>query len=166
MEIVKEIEKEYKEKDVSIDELDLTLRPLNILKRGGVKTIKQLCDMTESELTSMRYMGRHSLEEIETALKEHGLHLRGIENPNTNKDNWTAIEDGLPPVGKPLIVTIQDHLQGNRKELRYPVYYEMDSMKLRYHWNFRFGEFVYELLQDVSEVIAWQELPQVYESER
>lgn len=72
-------------------------------------------------------------------------------------------ENGLPPVGKPLIVTIKDNLQGKPNELRYPVYYEKDSMKCGYHWSWRYGDFTYELLPDVSEVIAWQPLPEPYQ---
>ena len=89
-----------------------------------------------------------------------------------NIDNWTEqynngfndiVEIGLPPVGKPLIVTVKDNLQGRPNELRYPVYYEKDSMKGGYHWSWRYGDFAYELVPDVSEVIAWQPLPQPYQ---
>lgn len=73
------------------------------------------------------------------------------------------VEIGLPPVGKPLIVTVKDNLQGRPNELRYPVYYEKDSMKGGYHWSWRYGDFAYELVPDVSEVIAWKPLPQPYQ---
>lgn len=77
---------------------------------------------------------------------------------------WKMIkEDGLPPVGKPLIVTIKDNLQGKPNELRYPVYYEKDSMKSDYHWSWRYGDFAYELMPEVSEVLAWCEFPEIYE---
>lgn len=82
------------------------------------------------------------------------------ENHNGFND---IVEIGLPPVGKPLIVTIKDNLQGRPNELRYPVYYEKDSMKGGYHWSWRYGDFAYELVPDVSEVIAWQPLPQPYQ---
>lgn len=79
------------------------------------------------------------------------------------KDNWNDInEAGLPPVGQPLVVTIKDNLQGKPNELRYPVYYEKDSMKGGYRWSWRFGDFAYDLLPEVSEVIAWQPMPEVY----
>ena len=73
------------------------------------------------------------------------------------------VEIGFPPVGRPLIVTIKDNLQGRPNELRYPVYYEEDRMKGGYHWSWRYGDFDYELVPDVSEVIAWQPLPQPYQ---
>lgn len=82
------------------------------------------------------------------------------ENHNGFND---IVEIGLPPVGKPLIVTIKDNLQGRPNELRYPVYYEKDSMKCGYHWSWRYGDFSYELVPDVSEVIAWQPLPEPYQ---
>ena len=73
------------------------------------------------------------------------------------------VEIGLPPLGKPLIVTVKDNLQGRPNELRYPVYYEKDSMKGGYHWSWRYGDFAYELVPDVSEVVAFIELPIAYE---
>ena len=74
----------------------------------------------------------------------------------------TIVENGLPPIGKPLIVTIKDNLQGKPNELRYPVYREKDSMKDRYYWSWRYGDFAYELLPDVSKVIAWMPMPESY----
>ncbi len=79
--------------------------------------------------------------------------------------NWKPITEGLPRVGVPLIVTIKNHLENKPNELRYPVYYEKDNMRQGYHWSWRFGDFAYELLPEVSEVIAFAELPHPYESE-
>lgn len=78
---------------------------------------------------------------------------------------WKSIKDGLPPIGVPLIVTIKDNLEYRGNQLRYPVYYEKDNMKNGYHWSWRYGDFAYELLPDVSEVVAWCLVPNVYESE-
>ena len=77
-------------------------------------------------------------------------------------NGWNYIKDGVPPVGEPLIVTIKDNMQGRPNELRYPAYYEKDSMRGGYHWSWRYGDITYELLPDVSEVIAWQPLPEPY----
>lgn len=74
--------------------------------------------------------------------------------------DWKYISDDLPPIGKPLIVTIKDNLQHKPNELRYPVYYEKDNMRSSYHWSWRYGDFAYELLPEVSEVIAFIELPE------
>lgn len=79
-------------------------------------------------------------------------------------DGWhTIAKEGLPPVGEALIVTIKDLLEGKANELRYPVYYEKDSMKSSYHWSWRFGDFAYNLMPEVSKVLAWQKLPQPYD---
>ena len=63
----------------SIDELGFTLRTNNCLKRHGVKTIGELCNMTENEVKSVRNLGSNSLEEIKTKLAEHGVSLAKIE---------------------------------------------------------------------------------------
>ena len=77
--------------------------------------------------------------------------------------DWIKISDALPPIGEPLLVTVKDNLQGKPNELRYPVYYEKSKGGNGYHWSWRYGDFDYELIPDVSEVIAWIELPIPYE---
>ena len=76
---------------------------------------------------------------------------------------WNKISDGLPPIGEPLLVTVKDNLQGKSNELRYPVYYERSRNNNSFHWSWRYGDFDYELIPNVSEVIAWIELPMPYE---
>ena len=81
-------------------------------------------------------------------------------------DNWNKISEiGLPPVGVPLIVTIKDNLQGLPNQTRYPVYYVEDSMKSGYAYKWLYGDMAYELLPEVSEVIAWQEMPKACQEE-
>lgn len=76
---------------------------------------------------------------------------------------WNVLnEKGLPPIGQPLIVTIKDNLQGMPNQLRYPVYYVKDTIKDQYCWKWLFGDIAYDLLPDVSEVIAWQLMPAPY----
>lgn len=76
---------------------------------------------------------------------------------------WSDIEDaGLPPVGKPLIVTINDSMLGTQTQLRYPVYYVKDTVKNQYCWKWLFGDMVYDLIPEISEVIAWRLLPEPY----
>lgn len=78
--------------------------------------------------------------------------------------DWNEIaEKGLPPIGRPLIVTVKDNLQGMPNQLRYPVYYVKDTTKDSYCWKWLFGDMAYDLLPEVSEVIAWQLMPKVYE---
>lgn len=80
-------------------------------------------------------------------------------------NDWNEItEKGLPPIGQPLIVTIKGNLQGMPNQLRYPVYYVEDTMKNQYSWKWLWGDMSYDLLPEVSEVVAWQTLPKVFES--
>ena len=76
-------------------------------------------------------------------------------------NNWVSINEGLPPIGKALIVTIHDVLR-QRRELRYPVHYRQSF----YSDNYGFYQYGVEesiLLPEFSEVIAWMELPMPYE---
>lgn len=75
---------------------------------------------------------------------------------------WNNTGDGLPPIGVPLIVTVKDNLQGRPNELRYPVYYEKAKSGSGYRWSWRYGDFDYDLLPDVSEVVAYIVLPEPY----
>lgn len=63
----------------TIDELEFTLRTNNCLKRHGVHTLGELCNMTESEVKKVRNLGSNSLKEIKTKLAEYGLSLAKIE---------------------------------------------------------------------------------------
>lgn len=60
---------------LSIEELDISQRALNSLKRIGVSTIGDLVQMTEEELKSTKNIGRKALAEIKEALKQMGLQL-------------------------------------------------------------------------------------------
>jgi len=75
---------------------------------------------------------------------------------------WNDIGNGLPPIGQPLAVTIKDNLQGMPNQLRYPVYYVKDTMKDGYAWKWFYGDMVYDLVPDISEVVAWKQLPEIY----
>lgn len=81
-------------------------------------------------------------------------------------NNWHKISDGLPPLGVPLIVTIEQNEYYMNKELRYPVYYSENKKGSGYAWYWYYGDFCYELMPNVSEVIAWQELPKTYIEEQ
>ena len=60
---------------LSIEELDISQRALNSLKRMGITTIGDLVQMTEEELKSTKNIGRKALSEIKEALKQMGLQL-------------------------------------------------------------------------------------------
>lgn len=59
-----------------IEELDLSVRPYNCLRRARKETIKDLCNMTESDLMKVRNLGRKSFKEIIDKLEERGLCLK------------------------------------------------------------------------------------------
>lgn len=64
---------------VPIDELDLSVRAFNCLKRAEINMIGQLTDKTEDELTRVRNLGKKSVDEIKIKLEEYkglGLHLK------------------------------------------------------------------------------------------
>ena len=73
------VEKEEDDKDraivMSIDELELSVRSFNCLKRAGINTVKELCDKTPEDMMKVRNLGRKSLEEVLGKLKELGLSL-------------------------------------------------------------------------------------------
>ena len=62
-------------KDKSIDELELSVRSYNCLKRANINTVKELCAKTPDEMMKVRNLGRKSLEEVLAKLKELGLSL-------------------------------------------------------------------------------------------
>lgn len=74
------IEKEDNEKEkvleMSIDELELSVRSYNCLKRAGINTVEELTNRTSEDMMKVRNLGRKSLEEVLAKLKELGLQLR------------------------------------------------------------------------------------------
>lgn len=73
------IEKEDDEKEkvleMSIDELELSVRSYNCLKRAGINTVEELTNRTSEDMMKVRNLGRKSLEEVLAKLKELGLQL-------------------------------------------------------------------------------------------
>ena len=63
-------------KDKTIDELELSVRSFNCLKRAGIGTIGELCDRSEEDMKKIRNLGKKSLDEILIKVKELGLTLR------------------------------------------------------------------------------------------
>ena len=68
-----------KAKDMNIDELELSVRSYNCLKRAGINTVAELCDKTPEDMMKVRNLGRKSLEEVLAKLKELGLSLSSSE---------------------------------------------------------------------------------------
>ncbi len=61
--------------EMNIDELELSVRSYNCLKRAGIDTVEELCNRTSEDMMKVRNLGRKSLEEVLTKLKELGLSL-------------------------------------------------------------------------------------------
>lgn len=76
-----EKEKDEKEKlmEMPIEELDLSVRSYNCLKRGGINTIYELTQKTAEDMLKIRNLGKKSLEEVETKLAGFGLSLKKLE---------------------------------------------------------------------------------------
>ncbi len=61
--------------DMNIDELELSVRSYNCLKRAGINTVGELTNKTSEDMMKVRNLGRKSLEEVLAKLKELGLQL-------------------------------------------------------------------------------------------
>jgi len=61
--------------EMSIDELELSVRSYNCLKRAGINTVEELTNRTSEDMMKVRNLGRKSLEEVLAKLKELGLEL-------------------------------------------------------------------------------------------
>ena len=61
--------------EMTIEELDLSVRSFNCLKRAGINTVEDLIDKTEEDMMKVRNLGRKSLEEVMNKLAAMGLSL-------------------------------------------------------------------------------------------
>ncbi len=77
-EVMVEKEEDDKEKvlEMNIDELELSVRSYNCLKRAGINTVEELINKTPEEMMKVRNLGRKSLDEVFGKLKELGLELK------------------------------------------------------------------------------------------
>lgn len=74
--IEKEGDKKEKALEMTIEELDLSVRSYNCLKRAGINTVQELAQRSMDDMMKVRNLGKKSLEEVERKLKELGLGLR------------------------------------------------------------------------------------------
>ena len=65
--------------DMTIEELDLSVRSFNCLKRAGINTVDDLANKTQEDMIKVRNLGKKSLEEVIAKLKSLGLALRDEE---------------------------------------------------------------------------------------
>lgn len=62
--------------EMTIEELDLSVRSYNCLKRAAISTVMELTNKTEEEMMKVRNLGRKSLKEVKGKLEALGLHFR------------------------------------------------------------------------------------------
>ena len=77
-----------------IEELDLSVRSYNCLKRAGINTVGELSQKNEEEMMRVRNLGRKSLKEVVQKLREVGLDLRRTyDNDTSYLDSEDADKD-------------------------------------------------------------------------
>ncbi len=78
MEIMVEKEEDQKEKalEMTIEELELSVRSFNCLKRAAINTVEELTQKTEDDMMKVRNLGKKSLDEVKAKLEELGLSLK------------------------------------------------------------------------------------------
>ena len=65
---------------MTIEELDLSVRSYNCLKRAGINTVQNLTEKTEAEMLKVRNLGRKSFDEVVLKLSSLGLALAPAED--------------------------------------------------------------------------------------
>ena len=78
--VEKSSDDQSKQLQMTIEELDLSVRSFNCLKRANINTVEDLISKTEDEMMKVRNLGRKSLEEVINKLAMMGLSLAGEEN--------------------------------------------------------------------------------------
>ena len=68
--VAKEEDNKVQMLEMTIEELDLSVRSYNCLKRAGINTVQELANKTEQEMIKVRNLGRKSLEEVKIKLQE------------------------------------------------------------------------------------------------
>ncbi len=76
----KVVDEKVKVMEMNIDELELSVRSFNCLKRAGINTVEELTNKTPEDMMKVRNLGRKSLEEVLAKLKELGLQLSQSED--------------------------------------------------------------------------------------
>ncbi|HEY8346839.1 MAG TPA: DNA-directed RNA polymerase subunit alpha [Symbiobacteriaceae bacterium] len=82
IEVMQEKEDDSRNKlmEMTIEELDLSVRSYNCLKRAGINTVAELVSKTDEEMIKVRNLGKKSLEEVKQKLAAIGLSLRKSED--------------------------------------------------------------------------------------
>ena len=78
--VEREETKKEKYLEMSIDDLELSVRSFNCLKRAGIDTVEDLINRTEEDMIKFKNLGKKSLEEVKSKLDSLGLCLRREED--------------------------------------------------------------------------------------
>jgi len=74
--VEKETEEHNRVMEMTIEELDLSVRSYNCLKRAGINTVEELTRRTEEDMMKVRNLGKKSLQEVKEKLAALGLSMR------------------------------------------------------------------------------------------
>ena len=74
--VSREEDKQQKVLEMNIDDMDLSVRSYNCLKRAGIQTVEDLIAKTEEDMLKVRNLGRKSLDEVLEKIKSYGLQLK------------------------------------------------------------------------------------------
>ena len=77
--VCREEDKQTKVLEMTIEDIDLSVRSFNCLKRAGINTVADLTKKSESDLAKVKNLGKRSLEEVAAKLQSFGLSLRNDE---------------------------------------------------------------------------------------
>ena len=77
--VEREAVKKEKVLEMTIEELDMSVRSFNCLKRAGIDTVEDLINRTEEDMMKVRNLGKKSLEEVIQKLNSLGLDLKKEE---------------------------------------------------------------------------------------
>jgi DNA-directed RNA polymerase subunit alpha len=72
--------------NTTIEDLDLSVRSFNCLKRAGISVVGDLVARSEEDMMKVRNLGRKSLEEVKKKLEEYGLSFKADENGYMNEE--------------------------------------------------------------------------------
>jgi DNA-directed RNA polymerase subunit alpha len=80
-----------------IEELELSMRSFNCLKRAGINSVGELIQKTEEEISKVRNMGKKSLEEVKNKLAEMGLAFRPEEECGAEELGYSRFDRPMAP---------------------------------------------------------------------
>ena len=76
---------DIKPEDITLEELELSVRSYNCLKRAGMNTLHDVAEMTFDELCNVRNLGKKSIDEICAVLTKYGIRLRAYDELKNDK---------------------------------------------------------------------------------